>query len=88
MAGLVIRLMHSTTRQFGDIHAGAISQGTWAGDKIVICTAEQLDDFESYTDVSNPGDIEVAMSDELCVLGPARCFRCHSTVMVKNCNSQ
>ena len=63
MAGLIITLTHSTECGGGDLPHGVTSQGRWAGDRIVICTAEQLDDFESYTDVSNPSDVEFALNN-------------------------
>lgn len=63
MTGLVISLIHSTVRDLGDLHPTVTSQGMWAGDRITICTPEQLDDFESYRDVSNASDVELALSE-------------------------
>ena len=60
MTGLIINLIHSTGSGSGDLPDGVASQGKWAGDRIAICTPEQLDDFEEYRDVGNPEDIEFA----------------------------
>lgn len=58
MTGLVIALIHSTGCGTGDLCSSVSSQGSWAGDRIAITTPEQLDDFDSYQDVSNQADLE------------------------------
>ena len=62
MTGLLISLVHSTGSGGGDFPSSIASQGMWAGDRIMICTPEQLDDFERYRDVSNPSDVEQALN--------------------------
>lgn len=62
MAGLVISLIHSTGGGGGDLDKSVSSQGMWAGDRIIICTEEQLDNFESYSDVSNASDVKYMFS--------------------------
>ena len=46
MAGLVIKLIHSTGSGNGDLPSFIKSQGTWAGCRVKICTAEDVEDFE------------------------------------------
>ena len=57
MAGLVIKLIHSTGGGGGDLPSH-ILQGTWAGCRIKICAAEDVEDFESFEDVSNADDVK------------------------------
>ena len=57
MAGLVIKLIHSTGSGNGDLPSFIKSQGTWAGCRVKICTAEDVEDFESFKDVSNAEDV-------------------------------
>lgn len=59
IAGLVIYLIHSTRRDLPD---DVTTLGMWAGDRITICTPDQLEDFETYEDVSNPDDVEMVYS--------------------------
>ena len=61
---LIIRLVYSTFRQFGDLKPSVTSQGTWAGDRITVCTPDQLEDFEGYRDVSNPHNVELARRED------------------------
>ena len=61
MADLIIKLTHSTGSGGGDLSDAVTSQGTWAGDRIVICTAEQLDNFQGYRDISNPNEVKLAL---------------------------
>ncbi len=58
MLGLLICLTHSTGAGFGDLSARMQSKGVWGGDRIVICTKEEVKDFHLYQDVSNHQDIE------------------------------
>ena len=58
LTGLVIKLIFSTRRGGGDLPNNITSKGTWAGDRITICTAEQLEDFETFKDVSNMEDVK------------------------------
>ena len=55
---LVIKLIFSTVNRGGDLPEDAISLGIWAGDRITICTAEQLEDFETFKDASNVEDVK------------------------------
>ena len=57
LSGLLITLTHSTGSGSGDLPP-TDSGGMWAGDRITICTREQLEDFEKYRDVSNDEDEE------------------------------
>ncbi len=52
--GLFIRMAHSTGS--GDFPK-SIDSGTWAGDRIIICTLELLEKFRTYSDVSNPSQV-------------------------------
>lgn len=56
LSDLIIKLTYSTGS--GSVPDSITSQGVWAGDRIVICTAEQLDDFESFKDVSSTEDVK------------------------------
>lgn len=56
LTGLVIKLIFSTRRGGADLPNNITSKGTWAGDRITICTAEQLEDFDTFKDVSNVED--------------------------------
>ncbi len=58
MADLVLSLIHSTGCGGGDLKA-TDSKSRWAGDRIVICSPEQLE-IEEYTNVSdqNVDDLE------------------------------
>ena len=58
MAGLVIKLIHSTGAGGGDLPSSMTSQGTWAGCRIKICAAEDVEDFESFKDVSNAEEVK------------------------------
>ena len=51
LSHLIIKLTYSTDSGGGDLPDSITSQGVWAGDQIVIRTAEQLDDFGSFKDV-------------------------------------
>lgn len=57
LKGLLIKLIFSTRRGSADL-PNITSKGTWAGDRITICTAEQLEDFETFKDVSNMEDVK------------------------------
>ena len=58
LSHLIIKLTYSTGSGGGDLPDSITSQGVWAGDQIVICTAEQLDDFGSFKDVSSIEDFK------------------------------
>ena len=58
LSHLIIKLTYSTGSGGGDLPDSITSQGVWAGDRIVICTAEQLDDFGSFKDVSSTEDVK------------------------------
>lgn len=71
LTGLVIKLIFSTGSGGGDLPTGPndsddegegpvniVSRGTWAGDRITICTAEQLDDFGAFKEVSNDKEVK------------------------------
>ncbi len=47
VAGLFLKLIHFTLWNFG----------TWAGDRIIICTLESLENMDAYFDASNPEDV-------------------------------
>ncbi len=55
MCSLIITLIHSTGGGGGDLPSD-VDHGMWAGDRIVICTPQQIDDFPSYSDVGYPSD--------------------------------
>ena len=57
MAGLVIKLIHSTGSGSGDLPGFITSQGTWARCRVKICAAKDVEDFESFKDVSNVEDV-------------------------------
>ena len=63
LLSLVIKLMFSTGSGGGDLPDDIVSQGTWAGDRITICTAEQLDDFGAFKEVSNVEEVESLLTD-------------------------
>ena len=49
------------TQHNGDIEAR--SQGMWVGDRVVISALHSnLEDFDGYKDVSNPGGVEEVTS--------------------------
>ncbi len=50
----IITLIHSTGRRNGDLPFLFESKDAWAGDRIVICTPQQIDDFPSYTAIAWP----------------------------------
>ncbi len=56
MCRLIITLIHSTGCGGGDLPSD-VDHGMWAGDRIVICTPQQIDDFPSYTDVGYPSEM-------------------------------
>ena len=58
LADLIIKLIYSTGSGGGDLPGSVTSQGVWAGDRITICTAEQLEDFGSFKDVSSTEDVK------------------------------
>ena len=58
MTGLLIKLIHSTGAGGGDLPSSMTSRGTWAGCRVKICAAEDVEDFESYKDVSNAEDVK------------------------------
>ena len=58
MLGLMICLTHSTGAGTGDLPASVRSIGAWGGDRIVICTKEEVEKFHLYENVSNHEDIE------------------------------
>lgn len=64
MAGLIISLIFSTYKNSGDLIKAVTSQGMWTGDRITICPPDQLNDFESYRDVSNASDAKLALHDD------------------------
>ena len=59
MAGFVIKLIHSMGSGGGDLPSSITSQGTWAGCRVKICAAEDVEDFESFKDVSNAEDVSL-----------------------------
>ncbi len=64
MTGLIISLIFSTNKNSGDLVKSVTSQGMWAGDRITISTPDQLNDFESYIDVSNASEAKRAFENE------------------------
>ena len=57
LTDLVIHLIHSTVSGGFDLSSSVTSQGLWAGDRITICTPEQLGEFSSYKNVSSTEDL-------------------------------
>ena len=57
MAGLLIKLVHSTGSGGGHLPSSITSQGTWTWCRVSICAAEDVEDFENFKDVSNPEDV-------------------------------
>ena len=58
--GLLVTLFNSEFVYISDLDPSVVaSRGMWAGNRITISTPEQLCDFESYKDVSNPMDAKL-----------------------------
>ncbi|XP_019851696.1 PREDICTED: uncharacterized protein LOC109581756 [Amphimedon queenslandica] len=58
MDGLFIKMTHSTRGGCEAFYPSISLKGEWAGDRIVICT---LDGLENYRDTSNPDDVMQAL---------------------------
>ena len=74
VTGLLITLFYSNIVFWSDLDPSVVSsRGMWAGNRIIISTPDQLCDFESYKDVSNPIDVKLSRnsdsySTECCIM--------------------
>ena len=61
VTALIVRLIHSSNQNCGDLGPSITSKGSWAGNRITVCTQDQV---HGYKDVSNPDDVKLARQEE------------------------